>query len=620
MYIYPNRYDVVVVGGGHAGVEAAGAAARMGMQTLLVTHSIDTIGVMSCNPAIGGLGKTHLVKEVDALDGYMGKAADQAAIHKRILNASKGAAVQAVRYQACRDLYRQAIREMVEAEKNLDIFQSEVSDLYVENGKVLGVDAKMNIRVYAKRVVLTTGTFLAGKIHVGNVTQSGGRSGDAASESLATYLGKVFEVGRLKTGTPARIALSSIDFSQLEIQASESDAPTMSYMHDAPIDIPQRHCYITHTNTDTHEIIREHMHSSPIFQQRGELMGPRYCPSIEQKVDRFPEKESHQIFIEPEGLFAQEIYPNGISTSLPFSAQQQFIQTIKGFENAKITRPGYAISYGYFDPRGLKPSLESKQIEGLFFAGQINGTTGYEEAAAQGLMAGINAAQSVLERPAWIMCRSEGYIGVLIDDLVTNGTIEPYRMFTSRAEYRLNLRCDNAHFRLTQKGFDIGVACKERQEKTQQQYKALTNALATLAKTTVASQPSLLARYPKDRQKKLADWAKQPQTTVKDLLDCEVILKREQSVYQDAMTALRYEGYIAKQQAQVKRLSAAQSRVIPKDFSYQAVKGLSAELQEKLDRIRPQTIGQASRISGITPAALSLITIYLERESQTTVR
>ncbi len=614
MYIYPKNYQVIVIGGGHAGVEAAGAAARMGVDTLLITHSIDTIGVMSCNPAIGGLGKTHLVKEVDALDGYMGKAADKAAIHKRVLNASKGAAVQAVRYQACRDLYRQAIRGLVESTPLLDIFQAEVKDLVVKDSRVIGVDTKMALRFHCDTVVVTAGTFLAGQIHVGTATQSGGRSGDAAAEHLATCLGAVFQIGRLKTGTPARIARSSIDFSKLEIQSSQESAPQMSYLGKTP-SVLQKHCYITRTNEKTHEIIRQHLHQSAIFQRREELMGPRYCPSIEQKVDRFPEKQSHQIFVEPEGLNAQEIYPNGISTSLPFAAQLEFIRTISGFENAIITRPGYAISYGYFDPRGLRPSLETKQIEGLFFAGQINGTTGYEEAAAQGLMAGINAAQKSRNRPAWVMQRDQGYIGVLIDDLVTNGTIEPYRMFTSRAEHRLQLRCDNAHFRLTEQGYALGVVGKERHQATLKQRAELDQALIHLRTHSVSQLPLLAESYPAEVQKKLSEWVKQPQVLVEHLLDHGVILPKDKAVYSHAMIELRYEGYIAKQKAQVKRMAQAKDQKIPKGFVYEDLKGLSSELIEKLNNVRPETLGQASRISGITPAALSQVSIYIQKKS-----
>lgn len=613
MYIYPENYQVIVVGGGHAGVEAAGAAARMGQKTLLITHSIDTVGVMSCNPAIGGLGKTHLVKEVDALDGYMGKAADAAAIHKRVLNASKGAAVQAVRYQACRDLYRQSIRKMVESTPNLEIFQAEVKDLIVVDGCVKGVETKMATQFMAEAVVLTTGTFLAGKIHIGTATQSGGRNGDPASEQLATYLGAVFKIGRLKTGTPARIAQSSIDFSKLEVQASESLAPAMSYIESAH-EIEQKHCYITQTNPRTHKIILRHLHESPIFQKREELMGPRYCPSIEQKVDRFPEKDSHQIFVEPEGLNAKEIYPNGISTSLPFSAQVAFIRTISGFENAIITRPGYAISYGYFDPTGLKPSLETKEINNLFFAGQINGTTGYEEAAAQGIMAGINAALRTQNKPAWVIERHEGYIGVLIDDLVTNGTIEPYRMFTSRAEHRLQLRSDNAHFRLTEKGYLHGCVSDYRLKVTKEAKQQLDKALHHLHTKRVAHFPELVALFPHDRDKRVSDLVKQPLVTVKNLIDGKVMPSGEAPIYEDAITELRYAGYIAKQQAQVKRMAQAKGQKIPNDFNYDSVKGLSSELKEKLSNVRPQTLGQAERISGMTPAALSLIALYNKKE------
>ena len=612
MYTYTQIYDVLVIGGGHAGVEAAGAAARMGAKTLLVTHNIETIGIMSCNPAIGGLGKTHLVKEVDALDGYMARAADAAAIHKRVLNTSKGVAVQAVRSQSCRELYRQAIRKMVESTPGLDIFQAEVADLVIENDKVCGVMTKDGMKIHSKATVLTTGTFLAGKIHIGNVSTSGGRSGDASSELLAHCLGKVFSIGRLKTGTPPRIAVDSLDLSKMEIQSSELDAPDMSYMS-KPQDIPQRHCYITHTNKTSHEIIKRYMSESPIFQKRTELMGPRYCPSIEQKVDRFPDKETHQIFVEPEGLISREVYPNGISTSLPFEAQVQFVQTIKGFENARITRPGYAIAYGYFDPRGLKSSLETKQIDCLFFAGQINGTTGYEEAAAQGIMAGINAALTVSGKPTWKVERSQGYIGVLIDDLVTNGTIEPYRMFTSRAEFRLILRCDNAHYRLTEEGYKLGVVTEGRFKAFKEAQQNKTQAWAFLLEQKVKSFPSLLADYPKDAVKRLVDWAKQPGHSVDVLLKHNVIDEKAYAAFKEAMVEAHYEGYIEKQKVQIKRMQSATDMKIPKGFNYREVKGLSSEILEKLEAILPSDLGQAGRISGVTPSALSLLAIYIRK-------
>lgn len=610
MYIYPKKYDVIVVGGGHAGVEAAASAARMGAEVLLVTHNIETIGIMSCNPAIGGLGKTHLVKEIDALDGLMGQAADMAAIHRRVLNASKGAAVQAVRYQACRDLYRRAIRTLVDDVKNLTLFQSEVADLIIENDIVLGIKTKQDVGIYAKATILTTGTFLAGTIHVGENSISGGRSGDQASNYLAECLGKTFEMGRLKTGTPPRIARNSIDFSGLATQGSDESVPTMSFLRKERIDNPHLDCHITHTNERTHEIIRKFMHTSPIFQKRGELMGPRYCPSIEQKVDRFPDKESHQIFIEPEGLYSQEIYPNGISTSLPFEAQVEFIRTMKGFENAVITRPGYAISYGYFDPRGLKPSLETKQIRNLFFAGQINGTTGYEEAAAQGLLAGINATKLIREEEPLVLSREESYIGVMIDDLVTNGTIEPYRMFTSRAEYRLLLRCDNAHYRLTGLGYEHGIVSERRYQDMLLDLEARDRALNHLRSERIPAKVKALGVSP---EKKLADWVKQPEVdlkTLKTYVDIE-----DDSAYFQAMTDLRYEGYAKKQQASIKKLKAALDLKIPNGIDYKKIKGLSAEMIEKLERVTPSTLGHASRISGITPAALSIIAIYIKKLS-----
>ncbi len=614
MYIYPQIYDVLVIGGGHAGVEAAGAAARMGAQTLLVTHNIETIGVMSCNPAIGGLGKTHLVKEVDALDGYMAKAADRAAIHKRTLNTSKGVAVQAVRSQACRELYRQAIRQMVEETEGLSLFQAEVADLIVESDQACGVITKSGLHIRAHTVVMTTGTFLAGKIHIGTSTTSGGRSGDAASEQLAHCLGKVFAIGRLKTGTPPRIAVDTIDLEKMEVQASDLNASQMSYIPFGG-EIIQKHCYITHTNEKTHEIIKRFMDQSPIFQKRSELMGPRYCPSIEQKVERFPDKDSHQIFVEPEGLISREIYPNGISTSLPFEAQVQFVQTIKGFENARITRPGYAIAYGYFDPRGLTPALETKQIAHLFFAGQINGTTGYEEAAAQGLLAGINAALRVQGKSSWKIERSEGYIGVLIDDLVTNGTIEPYRMFTSRAEFRLILRCDNAQYRLTEAGYQLGVVSEARYKhfvRSRQQKEA---ALQFLSEKKVRDFPELVKAYPADVLKRLFDWAKQPGHTMNDLIKYQVISSENQLAFCEAMVEAHYEGYIQKQKVHIKRMQAARDMKIPQGFDFRAVKGLSAEALEKLEAVLPVDLAQAGRISGITPSAISLLSIYLQKHS-----
>lgn len=610
MYTYPKSFDVIVVGGGHAGVEAATAVARMGGKVLLVTHNIETVGIMSCNPAIGGLGKTHLVKEIDALDGLMGQAADMAAIHKRVLNASKGVAVQAVRYQACRDLYRRSIRNLVEAQSGLELFQSEVSDLLIEGDRVVGVITKQDVKLVAKAVILTTGTFLAGRIHVGENETSGGRSGDQSSNYLAEYLGKTFEMGRLKTGTPPRIATNSIDFSELDTQGSDVQAPKMSFLKKDLVNNSMLDCHITHTNAKTHEVIKEFMHTSPIFQQKADLMGPRYCPSIEQKVDRFPDKDSHQIFIEPEGLNSKEVYPNGISTSLPFEAQVAFIKTMKGFENAVITRPGYAISYGYFDPRGLKYSLETKVIESLYFAGQINGTTGYEEAGAQGLLAGINAILKIKGEDPFILPRDQSYIGVMIDDLVTNGTIEPYRMFTSRAEYRLQLRCDNAHYRLTALGYKIGLVSEKRYQDMMQDQDARDKALAFLRSKRVTADIKALGVSP---EKTLADWVKQPEIDLETLRLYISISEEEKFVYQQAMTDLRYEGYVAKQKTEIRKLQAASELKIPTVLDYKQIKGLSAEIVEKLERVSPETLGQASRISGVTPAALSLLSIYIKK-------
>ncbi|UTC24557.1 tRNA uridine-5-carboxymethylaminomethyl(34) synthesis enzyme MnmG [Candidatus Comchoanobacter bicostacola] len=594
-------YEVIIIGGGHAGSEAACASARMGAKTLLLTHNIDTIGVMSCNPAIGGLGKTHLVREIDALDGLMGKAADASAIHRRTLNTSKGAAVQAVRVQSCRDHYRQSIRQQVEQTENLTLFQSEVTDVLIEGNQVVGVETKYGVRFGAKKVILTTGTFLAGRLHVGTKEVHGGRSGDQSADVLAETLKQHFDIGRLKTGTPPRIARNTIDFSELEVQPSDGNSRMISALGSSPLS-PQV-CHITYTNERSHDVIRKFMQDSPIFQQRQDLKGPRYCPSIEQKVDRFSEKNAHQIFIEPEGVFSNEIYPNGISTSLSYEAQKQFIATIKGFEHAVITRPGYAVSYGYFDPRGLYPWLETKVIDGLFFAGQINGTTGYEEAGAQGLMAGINAALQLAGKEPWVMSRSEGYIGVLIDDLVTNGTIEPYRMFTSRAEHRLSLRSDNAGTRLTQKGIELGVVKKDRQE-------WFTD--YTLSYQGLEQQMHTVKVSVKGKKISLAAYVRQPNFD-RQLLEQSLAGPYKKDVLEDVVIALQYTGYIEKQARHISRVDASDHVSIPSGFDYMKVKGLSSEVSEKLKHIQPVNIGQARRISGITPAAISLLTLYLRR-------
>lgn len=619
-----NHYDVIVIGGGHAGTEAALAAARMQAATLLLTHNIETLGQMSCNPAIGGIGKGHLVKEVDALGGVMARAIDLAGIHFRILNASKGPAVRATRAQADRSLYKQAIRHFIENQPHLSVFQQAVDDILIENNQVIGVVTQMGLKIYARAVVLTAGTFLAGKIHIGRDTYEAGRAGDPPAKALAHCLRDLpFRIARLKTGTPPRIDGRTIDFSVLEKQPGDTPTPVFSTLGKVSDHPQQVNCYITHTNPDTHAYIREGLTDSPMYTGAIEGTGPRYCPSIEDKVVRFADKTAHQIFVEPEGLHTHEYYPNGISTSLPYATQLKFVRSIRGFEQAHITRPGYAIEYDFFDPRDLKTTLETKAIPGLFFAGQINGTTGYEEAAAQGIIAGINAACYCQDKAPFTLRRDEAYIGVLIDDLITRGTMEPYRMFTSRAEYRLLLREDNADMRLTPKAHAYHLIDETR-------WRAFNDKKTTIAEekkrlagmiihpnTAQAKALEALIAQPLSREYHVQALLRRPNIHYADLIAIQGIgpgVSCQQAAAQIEIEA-KYAGYIERQEEEIARQARYENLKIPSDFDYQKISGLSAEVLQKLKLAKPDTLGLAMRIPGVTPAAISLLLVYLRKRS-----
>jgi tRNA uridine 5-carboxymethylaminomethyl modification enzyme len=620
---YQDPFDVIIIGGGHAGTEAAMAAARMGQQTLLLTHNIDTLGQMSCNPAIGGIGKGHLVKEVDALGGLMAKAIDHAGIQFRILNASKGPAVRATRAQADRVLYRQAVRTALENQPNLMIFQQAVEDLIVENDRVVGAVTQMGLKFRAKAVVLTVGTFLDGKIHIGLDNYSGGRAGDPPSISLSRRLRELpLRVNRLKTGTPPRIDACTIDFSVLAQQHGDNPMPVFSFMGNVSQHPRQVPCYITHTNEKTHDVIRNNLDRSPMYAGIIEGIGPRYCPSIEDKVMRFADRNQHQIFLEPEGLTSNEIYPNGISTSLPFDVQMQIVRSMHGMENAKIVRPGYAIEYDFFDPRDLKPTLESKYIQGLFFAGQINGTTGYEEAAAQGLLAGLNAARCSADKEGWAPRRDQAYLGVLVDDLCTLGTKEPYRMFTSRAEYRLMLREDNADLRLTEQGRELGLVDDQRWARYNEKLESIERERQRLKTTWVnplaesAAEVNAQLSAPLSREASGEDLLRRPEVTYEQLVQLSAFAPglQDLEMAEQVEIQVKYEGYIARQQDEIDKQQRNENTILPATLDYHLVSGLSNEVIAKLNDHKPSSIGQASRISGVTPAAISILLVWLKKQ------
>ncbi len=622
---FEHRYAVIVVGGGHAGTEAALAAARMGADTLLLTHNIETLGQMSCNPAIGGIGKGHLVKEIDALGGAMGRAADRAGIQFRRLNASKGPAVRATRCQADRQLYRQAIRGALEQQSNLSLFQQAVDDLIVEGDRVTGVVTQMGLRFYADTVVLTVGTFLGGLLHIGQSSFQGGRAGDPPANALAQRLRELpFRVERLKTGTPPRIDGRSIDYGQLREQPGDNPIPSFSFMADGSEHPQQTSCHLATTTEETHEIIRKGLDRSPMYSGVIEGVGPRYCPSIEDKIVRFADKSSHQIFIEPEGLNTSEIYPNGISTSLPFDVQNDLVHSMPGFARARITRPGYAIEYDFFDPRDLKASLETKFISGLFFAGQINGTTGYEEAAAQGLIAGLNAARRSKQEDSWTPRRDQAYIGVMIDDLITRGTAEPYRMFTSRAEYRLLLREDNADLRLTEAGYNLGLVEPGRWKRFADRREAIDREQQRLKTLWVrpgsaeAERLSAISGETIGSEQRVSELLRRPAISYADLMTLEAVGpgSSDQGTAEQVEIQAKYHGYIERQQEEIDRQQRNEHKRLPPDLDYRQVRGLSAEVCEKLLATHPETIGQAARIPGVTPAAVSLLLVYLKKAGQ----
>lgn len=620
---YPKIYDVIVIGGGHAGTEAALASARMGQQTLLLTHNIETLGQMSCNPAIGGIGKSHLVREVDALGGAMALATDKAGIQFRVLNSRKGAAVRATRAQADRILYKSAIRYVLENQANLDIFQQGADDILVENGKAVAVVTQAGIEFRCGAVVLTSGTFLGGTIHIGLEQYKGGRAGDPPSIRLAKRLRELkLPVGRLKTGTPPRIDARTVDFSVMTVQAGDTPLPVMSYMGNVLMHPKQIHCYITHTNEKTHDIIRSGLDRSPMYSGVIEGVGPRYCPSIEDKIHRFADKNSHQIFIEPEGLTTNELYPNGISTSLPFDIQLALVRSMKGLENAHILRAGYAIEYDYFDPQSLKPSLETKSIENLYFAGQINGTTGYEEAAAQGLLAGLNAGLRTQGKDPWTPRRDQAYMGVLVDDLITNGTNEPYRMFTSRAEYRLLLREDNADQRLTEIGRGFGLVDDIRWQAYQEKMEAIEQETARLRGLWASPNNSLGQAFISktnevlSKENNLLDLLKRPNITFQDIAEISQS-NVAMEVGEQIEIGVKYAGYIDRQQVEIGQMKKLEHTYLPEDFDYRQVSGLSNEIVQKLEKVRPATLAQASRISGVTPASVQLLMMILKKQAKT---